>query len=194
MVAAPVLSTGRSNAPLPKPGSSRFDARAFESLIDQHAERWFSIARRMLGSDHDAVDAVQEAYVSALSAADRFRGDSLPSTWVHRIVVNTCLMALRSRHRMNRMELDDRLASPPVRDRVVADETRGIIHECIARLPRSYRDVLVMRDLEEQTTDETARMLRLAPGAVKTRLHRARRALRTLIEESVGEEHFALGA
>jgi RNA polymerase sigma-70 factor (ECF subfamily) len=51
-----------------------------------------------------------------------------------------------------------------------------------------------MRDIEEQNTHDTARMLRMAPGAVKTRLHRARRALRTLIEESVGEEHFAVGA
>jgi RNA polymerase sigma-70 factor (ECF subfamily) len=194
MVAAPVLSPGRRNAPLPTPGSSPADAAAFESLIDHHAERWFSIARRMLGSDHDAADAVQEAYVSALSAADRFRGDSLPSTWVHRIVVNSCLMALRSRPRRNGIELDDRVASPPVRDRVVADETRDIIHKCIARLPRPYRDVLVMRDLEEQTTEETARKLRVAPGAVKTRLHRARRALRTLLEASVGEDNFALGA
>jgi RNA polymerase sigma-70 factor (ECF subfamily) len=194
MVAVPRSPANRLPASLPETVPPPWDAVALESLIDQHADRWFAVARRMLGSDHDAADALQEAYVSALGAADQFRGESLPSTWVHRIIVNSCLTKLRSRRKTISVEMDECFASLPERDRLVADETRDIVHECIARLPRLYRDVLVMRDLEEQSTHDTARMLRMAPGAVKTRLHRARRALRTLIEESVGEEHFAVGA
>jgi RNA polymerase sigma-70 factor, ECF subfamily len=194
MVSAPALLTCRLPDLLPENGPSPCDAAALESLIGQHADRWFAVARQMLGSEHDAADALQEAYVAAVSGIGNFRGESLPSTWVHRIIVNSCLTKLRSRRKTISVEIDECFASLPERDRLVADETRNIVHECIARLPRSYRDVLVMRDIEEQNTHDTARMLRMAPGAVKTRLHRARRALRTLIEESVGEEHFAVGA
>jgi RNA polymerase sigma-70 factor (ECF subfamily) len=194
MVAAPALLACRLPDSHPENASSPCDATVLESLIGQHADRWFAVARQMLGSEHDAADALQEAYVAAISSIGNFRGESLPSTWVHRIIVNSCLMKLRSRRKTISVEMDECFASLPERDRLLANETRDIVHECIARLPRLYRDVLVMRDLEEQSTHDTARMLRMAPGAVKTRLHRARRALRTLIEESVGEEHFAVGA
>jgi RNA polymerase sigma-70 factor (ECF subfamily) len=168
-------------------------ATAFDALVREHEGRWVAIARRMLGSDHDAADAVQEAYVAALGSLDRFRGEALPSTWVHRIVVNVCLMKLRSRRGRLVHAMDDDLGSTSDADELVVDEARRFVRECISQLPDAYRDVLVLRDMDERDTGETARLLRLAPGAVKTRLHRARRALRAILEQSAWAEQFALG-
>jgi RNA polymerase sigma-70 factor (ECF subfamily) len=147
----------------------------------------------MLGSDHDAADALQEAYVAALGGLHRFRGEALPSTWMHRIVVNTCLMKLRARRGRRARAMDGDLASTSDADGLVVDEARRLVRDCISQLPDAYREVLVLRDMDERDTCETARLLRLAPGAVKTRLHRARRALRTLLEQSVSADEFALG-
>jgi RNA polymerase sigma-70 factor (ECF subfamily) len=195
MVAAPSLKADRPSAvPCRREAAPRLDGRTFEALVRDHTDRWHAVARRMLGSDHDAADAVQEAYVAALGALDRFRGEAQPSTWLHRIVVNACLMRLRTRRGAAVSVVEERLTAPAEGDRLLAEEARQEVRACIARLPAGYREVLVLRDLDERDTDETARLLRLAPGAVKTRLHRARRALRALLEETVGDAYAPLGA
>jgi RNA polymerase sigma-70 factor (ECF subfamily) len=174
------------------------DPQAFEQLVRDHTGRLLSVARRLLRNDDDARDAVQEAFLSAFRAIDRFEGASRLSTWLHRIVVNACLMRLRSRSREATEEgLDDFLpsfASNGHHAAAITDwsqdahaalerqETRALVRRAIDALPDSYRTALVLRDIEELDMAEVASMLRITPNAAKVRVHRARQALRTLLD------------
>jgi RNA polymerase sigma-70 factor (ECF subfamily) len=155
-----------------------------------------AVARRMLRREEDAADAVQDALTSALASIHRFQENSQLYTWLHRIVVNSCLMKLRSQKRRTVMSLDALLPAfdesgkhaypvTPWRDRaterIEQKETRAIVRKCIDQLPDDYRAILILRDIEELDTDETAALLGISRAAVKTRLHRARQALRTLL-------------
>jgi RNA polymerase sigma-70 factor, ECF subfamily len=176
------------------------DERACEAFVRQHGGRMLAVARRLLRTEEDSADAVQDAFLSAFRSLDGFEGNSALGTWLHRIVVNVCLMKLRARSRSREVHIDDLLPtfdetghhSRPVRpweDQAVArltqDETRAQVRACIDRLPDPYRQVLVLRDIEELDTEQTAEHLGINPGTVKTRLHRARQALRTLLEPVV---------
>jgi RNA polymerase sigma-70 factor, ECF subfamily len=173
------------------------DERACEALVRQHGGRMLAVARRFLRTEEDSADAVQDAFLSAFRSLDRFKGNSALGTWLHRIVVNVCLMRLRARSRSREVRIDDLLPTfdetghhrHPIRvwedqalARLTQAETRAHVRACIERLPDPYREVLVLRDIEELDTEQTAHHLGINPGAVKTRLHRARQALRTLLE------------
>lgn len=173
------------------------DDAAYEALLRAYSGRMLAVARRFLASEDDAREAVHEAFVSAFKAMDRFEGDSRISTWLHRIVVNACLMKLRTRRRKPEESIEDLLPrfaqsghlSAPAAGWVAADaliereETRSLVRDSIARLPDPYRTVLLLRDIEEFDTEQTAEALGLTKAAVKTRLHRARQALRQLLDE-----------
>ncbi len=156
-----------------------------------------AVARRFFRGEQDAADAVQDAFLSAFKAITTFNGDSQLGTWLHRIVVNACLMRRRSLDRHPTVAIDSLLpefdatghhresvksfrGSP--NDVLATEELRQQVRDCIDRLPAHYREVLILRDIEELDTDATAAALRVSPGVVKTRLHRARQALRTLLE------------
>lgn len=173
------------------------DRDARETLARRFGGRMLAVARRMLRGDDDAADAVQDAFLSAFRAIHQFNGRAQLATWLHRIVVNACLMKLRSSSRRRDVSLDDflpkfdetghhtREVSPWAQtgvDGLIERETRQQIRACIDQLPDAYREVLILRDIEELDTQETASLLGIAPGAVKTRLHRARQALRTLLD------------
>jgi RNA polymerase sigma-70 factor (ECF subfamily) len=158
-------------------------------------------ARRLLRSDDDCADAVQEAFISAYQAIDRFAGNSRLSTWLHRIVVNACLMKLRSRNRHPEVSIDTLLPtftgwghhavgvpdwSKAPDDDLMTDETRALVRRMIDELPDDFRTILLLRDIEELSTEEAATALAISIGAAKVRLHRARQALRMLLEP-----HFA---
>jgi RNA polymerase sigma-70 factor (ECF subfamily) len=180
------------------------DAEAGAELVRTYGDRMFAVARRFLRTEEDSTDAVQDAFLSAFRSLDGFEGSAALGTWLHRIVVNVCLMRLRSRSRGREIRLDDlypafdengRHTRPacPREDQALARltraETRAQIRACIDRLPDPYREVLLLRDIEEFDTDRTAQVLGITAGAVKTRLHRARQALRTLLEPFIlGEE------
>ena len=170
---------------------------AYETLLRLHTGRMLAVARRFLSSDEDAREAVQEAFVSAFRAIDRFEGEARLSTWLHRIVVNACLMKLRTRRRKPEESIEDllprfqengHLAELPTGWREGADallereEARNLVREAIERLPEAYRTVLLLRDIEEYDTEQAAQALGLTRAAVKTRLHRARQALRQLLD------------
>lgn len=172
------------------------DDAAFEHVVRTYGGRLLAVARRILGSEDDAADAVQDAFLSAFRGLDRFEGGAKLSTWLHRIAVNAALMKLRTRRRKPEQSIETLLPSflddghhqeafaswsEPVDRSIERREMRTAIREEIARLPETYRIVLVMRDIEGLDTDETARMLGISPNAVKIRLHRARQALRTLL-------------
>jgi RNA polymerase sigma-70 factor, ECF subfamily len=180
------------------------DESACEALVRQHGGRMLAVARRFLRTEEDSADAVQDAFLSAFRSLDGFEGNSALGTWLHRIVVNVCLMRLRARSRSREVRIDDLLptfdetghhsrAVRPWEDQALARltqaETRAQVRSCIDQLPETYREVLLLRDIEEFDTDQTAQQLGIAPGAVKTRLHRARMALRTLLEPLIlGEQ------
>ena len=172
------------------------DPAAVLSLVRSETPRLLAVARRILRNEEDAHDAVQEGFISALSALSRFEGGSQLSTWLHRIIVNAALMKLRSKRSrpeesieelLPRFEADGHVSVPacewaPADTLVMQDEVHRLVRASIDKLPETYRTVLLLRDIEELTTEETAQALAITPTAVKVRLHRARQALRTLLD------------
>ncbi len=174
------------------------DERAFERLVREQGGRLLSVARRFLRDEEEARDAVQECFLSAYRALDRFDEGSRLSTWLHRIVINACLMRLRSRRRkpedpiedlLPKFQADGHQINHPTPEwegsaetLLARSQTRTIVRQAIERLPESYRAVLLLRDIEELSTEETAKSLGVSENAVKIRLHRARQALRGLLE------------
>jgi len=174
------------------------DDAAYEEVVRLHAPRLLAVARRILGQDSDAHDALQDAFLSAFRAIGSFNQESQLSTWLHRIVVNASLMKLRRRKRKPERSIEDllpafnqdgHLLQPASRwavtydDAVANEETRQLVRDSIDQLPETHRSVLVLRDIEGHSTAETAALLGVSEGAIKTRLHRARLALRTLLDE-----------
>jgi RNA polymerase sigma-70 factor (ECF subfamily) len=174
----------------------RQDQDACAELVRAQTGRLLSVARRMLRNEDDARDAVQDGFMSAFRALPDFNGQCKLSTWLHRIVVNAALMKIRTRTRRPEESIDDLLprylddghhAEPTsqwtsANELIQQRETRECVRAAIDRLPESYRMVLLLRDIEELDTAETAAALGLTPNTVKIRLHRARQALAKLIE------------
>jgi len=172
------------------------DDTAYEEVVRRFGPRMLSVARRLLTQEQDAQDAVQDAFLSAFKSIGNFQGDAKLATWLHRIVVNAALMKLRSKRRKPESAIDDLL--PKYHDdghrrgngdwRITHDtavqtsEIREQVLAAIDKLPDLYRDILMLRDIEELTTEEAAQQLEITEGAVKTRLHRARLALRETLD------------
>ncbi len=173
------------------------DEAACEEFVRRHGGRMLAVARRFLRSEPDADDAVQEAFLSAFRSIHEFAGGARVSTWIHRIVVNVCLMKLRAAKSRPATSIESllptfdetghqtrRVSAWNVQpsEQLQSAELRAHVRECIAALPEQHRVVLLLRDIEELDTQETADRLGISPAAVKVRLHRARQALRTLLE------------
>lgn len=173
------------------------NAEAYETLVRTHMPMMLRVARRFMRSEEDARDAVQDAFVSAFRSIGKFGSNAQLSTWLHRIVINACLMRLRTQRRRPEEDIEEYL--PRFRDdghqlppsepwSETADtilertELVGVVRAAIDQLPDTYREVLLLRDIEELSTDEAAEALGVTPNAVKIRLHRARQALRTLLD------------
>ena len=173
------------------------DDAAFETLVRAHVPRMRVVIARMIG-EHEADDVLQNAFLSAFKALPGFRGEARLSTWLHRIAVNAALMHLRRRKPATELPIDDLLPTfsnggheyddPPTLWAESAEalasrgQTRTWVRKAIDELSPSYREVLLLRDIEEMSTQETAELLDISTGLVKTRLHRARQALRTLLD------------
>src|SRR6187431_172996 len=172
------------------------DEAAFEQVVRSYGGRLLAVARRIVNSEEDARDAVQDAFLNAFRSLDRFEGNAKLSTWLHRIVVNAALMKLRTRKRKPEQSIEGMLPSflddghheerfqswdEPVDKLMERAENRELVRRQIDALPEGYRTVLVLRDIEGLDTEETAKMLGLSVNATKIRLHRARQALRSLL-------------
>lgn len=169
------------------------DNCAYQQLILSLSPRMTAVALRILRSEHDAADAVQEAFISAFQSLERFDGQSLLSTWIHRILVNTCLMQLRRRRRrpecsLNSLDAELVSARRPPGTRCVQsseDSDQRSEAECdamrmIESLPARYREVVMTRIVDGYNTRSASHRLRTTESIVKTRLHRARRLLREM--------------
>ena len=172
------------------------DARAFEDLVRRECPRLLAVARRILRNDADARDAVQDAFAAAFRSLASFEGQASLSTWLHRIVANAALGRLRGRRRKAETPIEELLppfqedghhvtppSAWPSAEMLLEDrELREFVRDAIDRLPESYREVLLLRDIEELDTTAVAELLGVTENLVKVRLHRARQALRTLLE------------
>lgn len=173
---------------------------AFETLVRLYMARLLSVARRFLKNEEDARDAVQDAFISAFRSIQKFEAGAKLSTWLHRIVVNAALMRLRTKRRHPEEDIEELLPrfaadghqvtesvdwSLSAEEMVQRSETRELVRRMIDQLPDTYRVVLLMRDIEEMSTDETATALGITATAVKVRLHRARQALRARLDKEM---------
>jgi RNA polymerase sigma-70 factor (ECF subfamily) len=180
----------------------RGDREAFEELVRQESPRLYRMIVRIVRDPDEARSVLQETFLQAFRGIGSFRGDARLSTWLYGIGINQARAALRRNRRYQTLEEEDidRL-QPSFRDGAYAERMRAwnpdrvtesaerqrLVREAIDQLPESYRTVVVLRDIEELSTTEAARVLEISEGAVRVRLHRARQALRTLLDRHFGE-------
>jgi RNA polymerase sigma-70 factor (ECF subfamily) len=175
------------------------DERAFRELVEAHRDRVFNITYRMLGSRDEAEDVAQEVFISVFKTIDTFREESKFSTWLYRVTVNHCknrIKYLARRHDRDRDELDEAAHASngsdgaPLRhvqpDRALEGaQLEALLQEAIARLDEDQRAVVVLRDIEDLSIEEICEITGLPDGTVKSRLHRARLALRKRLQRHV---------
>ena len=175
---------------LPTTQTAPIDAHDFDAFVEENASIAYNVAFRMLRSEQDAMDAVEDAFLSAFRAYDSFKGQSRPSTWLYRIVVNACLMMLRKRKTRLRHAsnvdyqtiavVDTAADSNPPRA-VENNELRDAIEQALAGLPTDLRTAVVLRDVEGLSAKEAARLLSVSVPALKARVHRGRVRLREVL-------------
>jgi RNA polymerase sigma-70 factor (ECF subfamily) len=160
------------------------DFRAYEELYRLHVDRVFALCLRMVANRSWAEELTQDAFVRVWEMIGSFRGDSLFSSWLHRVAVNTVLVAMRSKRRMLA-----RVFSTPdlhVFDVEMHESQPGRrmdIEQAIAGLPPQARVIFVLHDVEGYRHEEIAEQMGLAVGTSKAQLHRARRILREVLEQ-----------
>jgi len=170
------------------------DRHAFDQIVAQHEKLVYGLAYRLTGNHDDAMDIGQEAFIRVYQRLGEFRGESSFETWLRRIVANACFDELRKRKRQRLVSLDEPLevddgemgrqfADPGEGPHEAAEraETQRLVQEAILRLDEDYRIVLVMRDIHDLSYEEIAATLGLRLGTVKSRLNRARAALKDIL-------------
>lgn len=179
----------------------RGEEKAFEALVRQYGDYLYRVALRVTRSETEAGEAVQEALINAFRSIGGFESRSTLKTWLHRLAVNSALTRLRSIERRAEVsidelipEIDDVREEPEwnfvesVEAALERDSVRNAVTQAMGRLPDRYRTVLVLRDVEGFDTQEVAQLLGDTEGNVKVRLHRARAALKTLLEPLYRQE------
>ncbi len=171
------------------------DQDAFEQLVRDNEKRIYNLTLRMVGDPEDALDLSQEAFLNAWKGLASFKGDSAFSTWLYRLASNACLDFLRSKKRRqdttgSPLSLDDEDAPPPPSDdtsrpdlQLERKERTLALHRALDALPPHHRQVLVMRELSGLSYQEISQALDLDLGTVKSRLTRARIALKKILSE-----------
>ena len=164
------------------------DDRAFNALMERHADRLWSLALRVMSNPEDAADALQDAMISAFRRASGFRGEAAVGTWLHRIVMNACFDRLRrlaARPSVPLPEDAERSTELTAPDDPEADAVRSTIADevtaALGRIGADQRAALVLVDREGYAMDEAARILGCAPGTVKSRCSRGRARLAVLL-------------
>lgn len=178
-------------------------AEDLPKFVRTHSDWMLAVAFRILHDQAHAEDAVQIAFTKVWTKLHTFEGRSALRTWMHRIVANEALMALRKIKRQNEHSINDllpvfdgsgcrvELGNPEIETPetlLTRRQTHAHIRDAIMSLPEKYRIVLCLRDIEGFSTSETGAALELSEANVKVRLHRARAALKTLLEPHVNEQ------
>jgi len=179
------------------------DEAAFNELVVTYERRVFALVYRMLGRRDEAEDLAQEVFVQVFKAVHTFRGDAKLSTWIYRIAVNLCknrAKYLARRHANDQEDvtaLADRAPLSAAKGVSVGDISRPdelvegmqlerLVKQAIGELDPDFREVLILRDVEDLSYDEIASVTSLAVGTVKSRIHRARAQLRAAVERAMG--------
>ena len=176
------------------------DSDAITTIIKQHNQRLYRLARSILRDDAEAEDSLQDAYCSAFANLDAFRGDAQLGTWLGRIVINEALGRVRRRRlTVDLSEINESTAAAaqiipfPGREAMVDPETRAaqreiyvLLERAIDNLPEVFRTVLFARVIEGMSVEEAAELFDISPETIKTRLHRARRLLKHELEKNIG--------
>ena len=167
------------------------EANAFERFVEHFRGKVFHYSWVMCGSPEDAEEVAQETLLKAFESFDQLREPERVRAWVFRIARNVCLMQRRKSvfAPAHELSLDELPPGDEVPDggrapdgELLRSELRAVIDRVIVELPPSYRAVVLLRDLEELTTEETAQILDLSIDVVKTRLHRGRAAMRQKLD------------
>jgi len=179
-------------------GARRHDPEAFKELMTRYSPRIFRLAQKITRNREDAEEVSQDSFARAFLHLGAFRGDSRFSTWLSRIAINQSLMKLRTRRRRElhfdcsataedtpfRAEVSD--GSPTPEQRYSQEELQRILASAMGELPMTVREVLRLRDVEEHSTVETAKLLGLSISAVKFRARRGRLILRQTLTDYFG--------
>jgi RNA polymerase sigma-70 factor (ECF subfamily) len=174
----------------------------FEKLVEKYQKMAFNIAYRIIGSYEDACEVVQDAFLSGYRNLDGFKGTSKFSTWLCSIVINLSknrISKMKAENRHEQYSLDDPAETdegpigregpsgePSVLDRLEREEVRKKVQDCIRGLEHEFREVIILRDIQGFSYDEVARILNIAEGTVKSRLFRARDAVRDCLKKAMG--------
>ena len=181
------------------------DESAFNELVLTYERRVYGLVFRMLGRRDEAEDLAQEVFVQVFKAIDQFRGESKLSTWIYRIAVNLCKNRTKYLSRRHAGEQDDidamaeRVPLTAARAATVGDVSRpdelvegmqleDIVKRSIQKLEPEFREALVLADVEDMPYDEIAQIMGVPVGTVKSRIHRARAQLKSLVEKALGEK------
>jgi RNA polymerase sigma-70 factor (ECF subfamily) len=183
--------------------AQRGDLRAFEGLVERHQKKMINLAFRMTGDYEEACDLAQEAFLSAFRAIKNFRGEARFSSWLYGIMLNqtrTRLRQITARRRFQPRSLDDppnpgnpeEVSDPPSREdsaleRLEKKEIESKVQECISRLEDEFREPLVLRDILGHSYDEVSSLLRVPEGTIKSRLFRARAAVKDCLKSLLGD-------
>jgi RNA polymerase sigma-70 factor (ECF subfamily) len=179
------------------------DGEAFATLVERHQRQLYRLALRMTGSEADAQEVLQEAFLNAYQKLPLFRGEAQFSSWLYRIAANSALMRLRRKRRAPdaltdqplelsgpRFSAEGYLDPSPLSDwsqradeKMMSAELGAAIQKAVGQLPEDYRTVFLLKDVDGLSNEDIASALELTVPAVKSRLHRARLALR----EKLGE-------
>jgi len=176
--------------------SKKGDREAFEHLVKMYENKVYTIAYRLMGNHADAADLAQDAFIKIYQALPNFRGDSSFSTWIYHITVNVCRDELRKRQRRPTFSLDEttengstpnelRSTMSTPEEELERTETQAMVQQCLNNLSDDYRIILVMREIQEMSYEEIAEILGLSLGTVKSRLSRARNALKEKISKQM---------
>ncbi|HMJ14223.1 MAG TPA: sigma-70 family RNA polymerase sigma factor [Polyangiaceae bacterium] len=181
------------------------DERAFNELVQTYERRVYLLVFRMLGRREEAEDMAQEVFVQVFKAIGQFRGESKLSTWIYRIAVNVCKNRAKywvRRHDAQQDEFESAAEHLPATDAravtfaevarpdhaVEGFQMERIVQRAISELEPDFREVLILRDVEELSYEEIAEITGLADGTVKSRIFRARALLKSKVERALGEK------
>ncbi|MEA2697286.1 MAG: polymerase sigma-70 factor, subfamily [Myxococcales bacterium] len=182
------------------------DYAAFEELMSRYEDKVFRLAFRFVRNESEAKEILQDTFLAIWRKLDTFKGDSMFSSWVYRVAANAALMRLRTQRRHPEVSTEElpagfmdqqqygQILSPGENwarrpdDQLQSDELRRHIQSAVDALPEIYRTVFLVRDVEGLSTEETAELLGISIPTVKTRLHRARMALREAITGYFGKK------
>jgi RNA polymerase sigma-70 factor, ECF subfamily len=170
--------------------SQNGDRDAFRQIVQLHQEFGYAVAYRFLGNTADAEDAVQESFIRVWTHLGDFNSSKKFTTWLYRIVANACLDHVKSSKRRRAVMISNsNIDCPDPASELDAsfevNESVRMIHQFVGELPEKQRMVFILRDLQDLSVDETARVLKLSMASVKSNLCHARKFLRERIEKAI---------